>query len=271
MQRARTLDRLLSRQGLCSRSEARRWITAGRVQVNGRVVRQPLAWLDPEADEVALDGRPVRAAVKLYLALHKPKGYLTTFGDPRGLRTVYELLGGVEAWVFPVGRLDRDTSGLLLLTNDTELGERVTNPAFGLVKALPRHDQGARRGGGARAAAARAGPGRWADVAGARDARRSPRLDQRGRARDPRGPQPAGAAHVPGRGAAGEGAAPRRDRAARARRSRQRALARARGRRPSALARRARLRTGPLRQDLHAEAAAAAPALIQGTAPRPAF
>ena len=134
MQRARTLDRWLSRQGLCSRSVARSWIAAGRVRVNGRVVRQPLAWIDPEADEVALDGRPVRSAKKVYLALHKPKGYLTSCGDPRGLRTVYELLGDVEAWVFPVGRLDRDTSGLLLLTNDTDLGERVTNPAFGLVK-----------------------------------------------------------------------------------------------------------------------------------------
>lgn len=134
MQRARTLDRLLSRQGLCSRSVAGRWIAAGRVQVNGRVERRPGAWIDPEADEVALDGRPLQGARKLYLALHKPKGYLTSFGDPRGLRTVYDLLGDVEAWVFPVGRLDRDTSGLLLLTNDTDLGERVTNPAFGLVK-----------------------------------------------------------------------------------------------------------------------------------------
>jgi pseudouridine synthase len=134
MQRARTLDRMLSRQGLCSRGVARRWIAAGRVQVNGRVVRRPLAWVDPDADQVALDGRPVQGARKLYLALHKPKGYLTSFGDPRGLRTVYALLGAVEAWVAPVGRLDRDTSGLLLLTNDTELGERVTNPATGLSK-----------------------------------------------------------------------------------------------------------------------------------------
>jgi 23S rRNA pseudouridine2605 synthase len=130
----RTLDRLLSRLGLCSRTEAVALVRAGRVRVQGRVTRNPETWVDPELDEIELDGRPVSAARPLHLLLNKPKGFLTSFGDPGGRRTVYALLADVQAWVFPVGRLDRDTSGLLLLTNDTELAERVTNPAFGLVK-----------------------------------------------------------------------------------------------------------------------------------------
>jgi 23S rRNA pseudouridine2605 synthase len=134
MARRRTLDRLLSSLGLCSRGTARRWIAAGRVSVDGRVVRRADAWVDLEAQRVELEGRPIEAERRTYLVLNKPKGYLTSLGDPRGGRTVYELLGDVPAWVFPVGRLDRDTSGLLLFTNDTELGESVTNPGSGLFK-----------------------------------------------------------------------------------------------------------------------------------------
>lgn len=130
----RTLDRLLSRLGLCSRTVAVAWVRAGRVRVDGRVLRNPETWVDPDVQEVELDGRPVRAARALYLVLNKPKGYLTSAGDPRGRRTVYDLVGDAPAWVFPVGRLDRDTSGLLLLTNDTMLAEGVTNPEVGLSK-----------------------------------------------------------------------------------------------------------------------------------------
>lgn len=130
----RTLDRLLSRLGLCSRGTAAALVRAGRVRVGGRIVRAPETWVDPERESVTLDGRAVRSARPLYLALNKPKGFLTSFGDPRGRRTVYDLLADVPAWVFPVGRLDRDTSGLLLLTNDTELGERITNPESGIPK-----------------------------------------------------------------------------------------------------------------------------------------
>ncbi len=111
-----------------SRTEARRWVAERRVTVNGRIVTDPEAWLDPEADQIALDGRPVRAAVKTYLLVHKPKGYLTTYRDPQGRPTVYDLLPERDRYLFPVGRLDLDTSGLLILTNDSAFAEALTNP-----------------------------------------------------------------------------------------------------------------------------------------------
>lgn len=124
----KTLERVLSKAGLGSRTEARQWIGAGRVQVNGKLIQTPDHWVDMERDTVALDGKPVKAEKKIYLLLYKPKGYLTTYKDPEGRPTVYDLITGVEQWVFPVGRLDQDTSGLLILTNDTQFAERITNP-----------------------------------------------------------------------------------------------------------------------------------------------
>jgi 23S rRNA pseudouridine2605 synthase len=124
----KTLDRILSRAGLGSRTEARKWISEGRIAVNGRKVQTPDAWVDPDRDRVTFDGRPLRAARKLYLLLYKPKGYLTTYKDPEGRATIYDLLKNTREWVFPVGRLDQDTSGLLLLTNDTAFGDYVTDP-----------------------------------------------------------------------------------------------------------------------------------------------
>jgi 23S rRNA pseudouridine2605 synthase len=130
----KTLDRVLSKSGLGSRTEARKWIAGGRVGVNGTVVRTPDHWVDLERDRVTLDGRPVREAGKVHLLLYKPKGYLTTYKDPQGRPTVYDLIGDVTEWLFPVGRLDLDTSGLLLMTNDTRLAERLTNPSFKVPK-----------------------------------------------------------------------------------------------------------------------------------------
>lgn len=124
----KTLDRVLSKAGLGSRSDARQWIGAGRVRVNGKVVRTPDHWVDLERDRVTLDGEPVRASQPLYLVLYKPKGFLTTRRDPQGRPTVYDLLKNLGQWVAPVGRLDQDTSGLLLMTNDTQFAEHVTNP-----------------------------------------------------------------------------------------------------------------------------------------------
>ncbi len=146
----KTLERVLSKAGAGSRTEARSWIGAGRVEVNGRVVRDPDAWVDLERDRVALDGRPLRRSTPIYLLMYKPKGYLTTYRDPQGRPTIYDLLpeSAVGAhsvrpsrwahavrpyrpaqYVFPVGRLDLDTSGLMILTNDAQFAERLTNPA----------------------------------------------------------------------------------------------------------------------------------------------
>jgi 23S rRNA pseudouridine2605 synthase len=124
----KTLDRVLSKFGLGSRTEARRWITEGRVTVNGKVLLVPDAWVDPARDRVKLDRRLLRAARKIYLLLYKPKGYLTTYKDSTGRPTVYDLLADVREWVFPAGRLDLDTTGLLLLTNDSQLADYVTSP-----------------------------------------------------------------------------------------------------------------------------------------------
>ena len=125
---------MLSKAGVGSRTDAVGWVRAGRVQVNGRVVRDPDRWVDLERDRVRLDGKPLQAAARLYLLLYKPAGYLTTYRDPQGRPTVYELIGDVGTFVSPVGRLDLDTSGLLLLTNDTQFAERVTNPDFHVPK-----------------------------------------------------------------------------------------------------------------------------------------
>jgi pseudouridine synthase len=123
-----TLDRVLSRLGLGSRTAARQAILAGRLKVNGKVVRDPDLWVQPDRDSLQLDGQRLKPARKAYLLFYKPKGVITSHGDPAGRRTVYDYLGNMGKWVSPVGRLDKDTSGLLLLTNDTAFAERVTNP-----------------------------------------------------------------------------------------------------------------------------------------------
>jgi 23S rRNA pseudouridine2605 synthase len=124
-----SLARALSKFGVCSRAEAVRWIEKGRVQVDGRVVRFPARRIDPRQHEVRVDGRRVGDDTeRIVLVLHKPAGYITSRGDPGGRPTVYDLLDDAAPWVFPVGRLDRDSSGLLILTNDHRLGQRLTDP-----------------------------------------------------------------------------------------------------------------------------------------------
>lgn len=123
-----TLDRILSRFGIASRGEARAVIQQGRLKVNGRVAGDPDLWVLPDKDVIHLDGQRLKPAPKTYLLFYKPKGVITSHGDPQGRRTVYEFLGAAGKWVFPVGRLDKDTSGLLLLTNDTVFADFVTRP-----------------------------------------------------------------------------------------------------------------------------------------------
>jgi pseudouridine synthase len=130
----KTLERVLSKAGLGSRSEARKWIGARRVKVNGRVVEDPDRWVDLERDVVLFDDEPLKSEQRVYLLLYKPTGYITTYRDPQGRKTIYDLLPERERYLFPVGRLDLDTSGLLLLTNDTQFAERLTNPEYHVPK-----------------------------------------------------------------------------------------------------------------------------------------
>jgi pseudouridine synthase len=130
----KTLERVLSKAGVGSRVDARAWISSGRVKVNGQIVRDPDQWIDMKRDRIRLDGKPLQARERVYLLLYKPTGYLTTYRDPKGRPTVYDLIADLGTFVSPVGRLDLDTSGLLLMTNDNQLAERVTNPASHVPK-----------------------------------------------------------------------------------------------------------------------------------------
>ena len=104
------------------------------MSVNGKKIQTPDHWVDSERDHVTFDGKPLQSARKVYLLLYKPKGYLTTYKDPEGRKTVYDLVGDVKEWIFPVGRLDQDTTGLLLMTNDSGLGDYITSPASHVPK-----------------------------------------------------------------------------------------------------------------------------------------
>lgn len=126
--KTKTLDRAISKAGLGSRTQARSWIHAGRVEVNGRVIENPDHWIDFERDRILFDGKPLLSKEREYILLYKPTGYITTFKDPENRPTVYDLISDVDSFVSPVGRLDLDTSGLLILTNDTQFAERLTNP-----------------------------------------------------------------------------------------------------------------------------------------------
>ncbi|MCU1229038.1 MAG: ribosomal large subunit pseudouridine synthase [Acidobacteria bacterium] len=130
----KTLERVLSKAGAGSRTEARKWIAKGRVKVNGRVVTDPDEWVDLERDKIAMDGKPLAKETPAYVLLYKPTGYLTTYRDPAGRPTVFDLLPDRERYLFTVGRLDLDTSGLLILTNDTAFAERLNNPDYKVPK-----------------------------------------------------------------------------------------------------------------------------------------
>jgi 23S rRNA pseudouridine2605 synthase len=129
-----SLARAISKFGVASRSQARGMISGGEVTVNGVVTQDPDVWIDPRRDIIAIGGNRVQARSFVYLALHKPAGVVTTRSDERGRSTVYALLPPDMQWVFPVGRLDRESSGLLIITNDTAFGERLTSPGAKLTK-----------------------------------------------------------------------------------------------------------------------------------------
>jgi 23S rRNA pseudouridine2605 synthase len=124
------LARTLSKLGLCSRTEAARWIAAGRVTVNERVATNPDKAVDAVRDRIHVDGRPAAAARRLYLALNKPRGLVTTARDEKGRDTVFRCLDGAGLpWLAPAGRLDKASEGLLLFSNDTRWSAHLTDPA----------------------------------------------------------------------------------------------------------------------------------------------
>lgn len=128
------LQKIISQAGVASRRHAEELIIAGRVTVNGRVVAELGAKVEPGRDIVAVDGRPLAGEEKVYVLLNKPRGVVTTLSDPRGRKTVAELVAGIPARLYPVGRLDYNTEGLLLLTNDGELTHALTHPSHGIYK-----------------------------------------------------------------------------------------------------------------------------------------
>jgi 23S rRNA pseudouridine2605 synthase len=129
-----TLDRLLSRFGIASRTAAAEAIKAGRLKVNGRVIRDPTHWVRPALDAIHMDGIRLKPVRKRYFLFNKPKGVITSHGDPGGRKTIYDYLDPSLRWLAPVGRLDQDTSGLLLLTNDTEFADFIANPSSRIPK-----------------------------------------------------------------------------------------------------------------------------------------
>ena len=123
-----SLARVLSKLGYCSRAQAEQLIADGKVSVNGRVVREATTRCSMESDRITVKGVAPDKKKLVYIIMNKPAGVVTTRSDERSRKTVYELLGDVEQWIFPVGRLDKETSGLLLFTNDNRFGEKLTNP-----------------------------------------------------------------------------------------------------------------------------------------------
>ena len=129
------LQKVLSAAGVASRRAAERLIADGRVTVNGRTIRERGTRADPAADDVRVDGRRVtRTPRSRYLILHKPPGYVTTRSDPHDRKTVLDLIPGVREYVYPVGRLDYDSEGLVLLTNDGELAAVLMHPRHGVPR-----------------------------------------------------------------------------------------------------------------------------------------
>lgn len=131
------LQKILSAAGIASRRAAEGYITQGRVSVNGQTVTELGSKADPEADDIRVDGRRVKTASRRrYILMYKPRGYITTRSDPQRRPTVIDLLttGGVREYVYPVGRLDYESEGLLLLTSDGDLAAKLTHPSHGIPR-----------------------------------------------------------------------------------------------------------------------------------------
>jgi 23S rRNA pseudouridine2605 synthase len=137
------LQKVLAGAGLASRRKAEEIMAAGRVRVNGAIVTEMGTKVDPRHDKIEVDGRTIAAEKIVTIVLNKPRGVVTTMRDPEGRPTVAELVKGVGARLFPVGRLDWATSGALLMTNDGDLAHALTHPKFGVEKTYLVKIQGA--------------------------------------------------------------------------------------------------------------------------------
>jgi 23S rRNA pseudouridine2605 synthase len=152
-----SLARALSKLGYCSRTQAEKLVREGRVEVDGRIARHPELRIDPQRARLRVDGRAIAAARRVYLALNKPRGLVTTANDPEGRQTVYTCLEGLDLpHLAPVGRLDMASEGLLLMSNDTRWAQCILDPAAGVEKTyhvqidrIPDADLMARLGRGA--------------------------------------------------------------------------------------------------------------------------
>lgn len=127
------LQKVMAAAGIASRRECEKMIQAGRVQVNGKTVTELGTKVGPKAF-ITIDGKGLRPTKKRYILLYKPRGVVTTMKDPQGRRTVAEMLEGVRERLYPVGRLDYQTEGLLLMTNDGELAQKMTHPSHHVNK-----------------------------------------------------------------------------------------------------------------------------------------
>ncbi len=128
------IQKIIAHAGICSRRKAEEYIAEGRVKVDGKPVTQPGLKVDPEQVVITVDGKPLREEKKVYILLHKPRGYVTTMFDPQGRPIVTDLLPEIRERLFPVGRLDLDSEGALLLTNDGALANQVLHPRFEVNK-----------------------------------------------------------------------------------------------------------------------------------------
>lgn len=123
-----SLARAISKYGYTSRSLAAQLIKAGKVTVNNRIEINPMKRVSMKNDIIRVENKVIKPKKNIYIIMNKPKGTVTTRIDELNRKTIYHLLGDIKDWIFPVGRLDKDSSGLLLLTNDTRFGEKLTNP-----------------------------------------------------------------------------------------------------------------------------------------------
>ncbi|WP_139489666.1 pseudouridine synthase [Brevibacillus dissolubilis] len=128
------LQKVLAHAGVASRRACEELILGGRVQVNGQTVKELGTKVDPTQDNITVDGKPIAEEKHVYILLNKPTGVITSASDPQGRRTVVELVKDIKERVYPVGRLDFDTSGLLIMTNDGELANQLAHPSYEIDK-----------------------------------------------------------------------------------------------------------------------------------------